>query len=345
MIKIAPSIGSKGIAILTEKRLSYVDHLVPLCQLTGIPILVTDLWIQHTIEHFYPPMEIIHYDPDDYCLDEALAGYDFFVYTEPSRKATGDFQFLRHYSTLPARSIFTHHGNSEKSFNMYWFERLIDEDVLLVYGDQMIDALREIGIEKPIVQCGNYRLAYYKQHEQFLQERVRPHLFEPSVCKTVLYAPTWAWPNYYTEWRFDYSTCFETSRWVLDHIPEGYQVLVKLHPNYFTVLPDEIEKFIATYQDNPKIRFIHDLPLIYPLLEHVDYYVGDFSSIGYDFLYFNRPMFFLTDERDRKLHRCGIALRENSFWQRICEDQSHLSNMRKKMYDNAFGTDVCTLIS
>ncbi len=345
MIKIAPSIGSKGIGVLTERRLSYVDHLVPLCQLIDIPLLVTDRWIYEIIQLYYPPMQLVYFDPDDNCLDDALYGYDYFVYTEPSRKVSGHFEFCNHYTTVKARSIFTHHGNSEKSFGMYWFERLMDEDILLIYGEHMLEMMRAIGVTKPFIKCGNYRLAYYQLYKIFFQRNITLHLFEPSKRKTLLYAPTWAGSNLYTEWRFEYSTCLEKHQSILEEIPNGYQVLVKLHPNHLLRMPDETEKLIASYQGNPQIRFIHDFPLIYPLLEHTDLYVGDFSSIGYDFLYFDRPMFFLTGERERMLNRCGISLGEKGFWKRVHEDQSHLSLIRKQTYEHAFGSGICTLIS
>ncbi|MCH9608839.1 MAG: hypothetical protein S4CHLAM45_06440 [Chlamydiales bacterium] len=343
MIKIAPSIGSNGIGILPER--THIDHIVPLCQLIGIPVLVMDREVKECIELYYPPMEIIEYSPDDYCLDEPLAGYDFFVYTEPSRKATGHFQFKRYYTTERKRSIFTHHGNSEKCFGFYWFERLIDEDILLVYGDHMLEHFQKIGFTKPMVKCGNYRLAYVEQHREFFQERVKPHLFENMERKTVLYAPTWGALDRRIEWRFEYSTTLEMHRWILETIPQGYQVLVKLHPNHFIRMPAEIEALISAYRDHPHIRFIHELPLIYPLLEHIDLYVGDFSSVGYDFLYFNRPMFFLSDEREREIHQCGVVVREDCFWKKVEEDQSHLSPIRKKSYNHAFGEGICTSIS
>ncbi len=39
------------------------------------------------------------------------------------------------------------------------------------------------------------------------------------------------------------------------------------------------------------VVLIEDFPLVYPLLAATDIYLGDVSSIGYDFLMFNRPMF------------------------------------------------------
>lgn len=343
-IKIDPSIGSNGIGIITSS--SHVDHIVALAHLTKLPVLVFDREIEALIEHYYPPIELKCYETSNGCIDKPLAGYDFFLHSEPARFATGNFLFQYYYCTHShARSIFTHHGNSDKSFHSYWFEKLIDEDILLVYGDHMRDHFEAIGFDKPMQTCGNYRLAYYKAHHSFFQKKVAPYLFEENKRRTILYAPTWSASNMETCWRFDYSVVHKTHHWLLDEIPDNYQVLVKLHPNYLKRMSDEAQEMIETYQHHPQIRFIHNLPLIYPLLEHVDLFVGDFSSVGFDFLYFDRPMFFFSDNRERDLFKCGVVLRENQFWKKVEDDQTHLSETRRKMYDYAYGDKVCTSIS
>ena len=343
-IKIDPIIGSAGIGIIFQE--SHIDHLVPLCSLIGLPLLVTNRELKEDIELFYPPINVTCYESDDGCLDKPLEGYDLFVYTEPSRLATKSFLFNNYYCThRHVRSIFTHHGNSDKSFHSYWFERMIDEDIMLIYGKHMQEHFNEIGFDKPMQICGNYRLAYYQEHKVFFQKKVERYLFKRNKRRTILYAPTWAASDKQVQWRFDYGVALDTHHWLLDDIPDDYQVLVKLHPNHLIRMPDEVAKIIERYQGHSQIRFIHNLPLIYPLLEHIDIFVGDFSSVGFDFLYFNRPMFFFSDKRRRDIFKCGVALQENQFWRRVDEDQSHLSEIRSKMYDYAFGQEVCTLIS
>ena len=57
-----------------------------------------------------------------------------------------------------------------------------------------------------------------------------------------------------------------------------------------------------------------EFPYIYPLLEFCDIYLGDCSSVGYDFLHLNRPMYFLNPHnRDSNhnscfLHQYGVVI-------------------------------------
>ncbi len=333
----------RGIGVLTGMRMSYVDHLTPLCQQMGIPLLVTDPWIKQLIEQYYPPMELIEFDPDNHCLDPVLKDYDYCVYAEPYRKASGAFQFAEYYASRPSRSIYTLHGNSEKCFDIFWFERLVDEDVVMVYGKQMLNFFEQKKIPlKQVVECGNYRASFYEQHRVFLAQKMEPHLFEKQLT-TLLYAPTWTCENRMTELRKDYSPVETVYEKVLENIPEDFQVFVKLHPNHVFLQPEQTDAIKKRYQGHAQIRFVDDVPLIYPLLEHVDLYVGDFSSIGYDFLYFNRPLFFLTEGKKTDLSQCGMQI-EDDLWKVVRQKQNALKQERERVYKLAFGEKVCTSI-
>lgn len=352
---IEKNMGCKGIGVLPSKCACHIDHLVPLCQILEIPLLVTDPLMKEAIEWYYPPMELQLATPEDYCLDVALAGYDFFVYAEYFRKGHGAFQFSDYGTRHRARSIYTLHGNSDKWRDIYWIEKLLDEDIVLLYGPQMIDYMHEKGVAKPVIPCGNYRLAYYKQQAPFLDGKV----CLPEKEMTILYAPTWASPNRLTEMRSDFSSCFEAHRHIFENIPENVQLLVKLHPHMSYQAPDEIERIKETY---PHLWFLDQSPLIYPLLNQVDVYLGDHSSIGYDFLYFNRPLFFLNNRKPTYLHRCGVSIEEKAFpfvyeiiEESLEKDQQKFAKLREEAYAYAFGEEktieqlkqevLCTLTS
>ena len=56
-------------------------------------------------------------------------------------------------------------------------------------------------------------------------------------------------------------------------------------------------------------------PLCYPFLDLADAYVGDMSSLAYDFLAYDRPMFFTnatagsaTDAAESRLFDCGTVI-------------------------------------
>jgi len=92
-----------------------------------------------------------------------------------------------------------------------------------------------------------------------------------------------------------------------------------------------------------------DFPPIYPLLEKSAFYIGDYSSIGYDFLYFNRPLFFVSSTSTfssycSPLHRCGIPLHPEDLSKLKKKIHLHLnqspdvfSEVRRQTYHYAFG--------
>lgn len=292
-----------GIGILPGYRLSYVDHLVPLCQTLEIPLVVTEPWIQQLIECYYPPMDVRLAQPEDYCLDEALAGYDFFVYVDYYRLAHGTFRFAEYFSTHKARSVISLHGQPDKWLNIYWLEQLMDEDIILAYGPRLLEIFQKKGIDKEPVICGNYRLEFYEKNRSFLEA----HL--PALDKKrgkILYAPTWSSPQKKSEFRLGYSPFFEACERLFKAIPhEDYQLIVKLHPHLIYLQPDEVRR---VKEQNPEICFLDDFPLIYPLLQHIDIFVGDYSSLGNDFLFFNRPLFFVGPPSETFLHSQGRCL-------------------------------------
>ncbi|MEK7340055.1 MAG: hypothetical protein AABZ92_05005 [Verrucomicrobiota bacterium] len=111
-------------------------------------------------------------------------------------------------------------------------------------------------------------------------------------------------------------------------------------------LVEELEEKCKTL---PDVYFISDPIPIYPLLNHCDLYIGDRSSIGYDFLHVNRPMFFLN-QNDLKeplstyLFRCGLAISPQNYshiYSLIDQTQQELTPIREKVYQYAFASCSC----
>ncbi|NGX54109.1 MAG: hypothetical protein K1000chlam4_00832 [Chlamydiae bacterium] len=338
----------KGIGVLPGHRISFVDHLVPLCQIMGIPLLCTDPWVFEAIGLYYPPMELILDEAPDFCLDQSLKEYNTLFYVTFSRQPHGSFQFLEYHSNKKLRSVYSLHGNSDKKRNIFWAERFADEDIVLLYGDHMIDFIKEKGVLDRIphrIVTGNYRLEFYRQNKPFFDQF---SFFPKDDRKTILYAPTWSSDNLRSAWKCDYSSFFEAHHALFSSIPEDYRLIVKLHPHLIYESADEIEKVKARYSDSDQLFFLGDIPPIFPILEHVDIYLGDYSSIGYDFLAFNRPLFFLNmserdPESDKGVHlfRCGEVIDPNQLENvyQIIEgtDSSQFEKARKESYAYAFG--------
>jgi len=316
----------KAIGILPEQHLSYVDHLVPLCQLMQIPLLVTDAWMKELIQLYYPPMEIILAEPHDFNLDPYLEGYELFVYVDFFRKGNGTFQFRDYFTTHKARSVMSLHGNPDKFWDIYWIEKLSDEDIVLAYGPQLLELLSKRGVDKQPLLCGNYRLEFYQMHEAFFDQTLP---FRKGEKKTLLYAPTWTALSRKTEHRINYSPFFDVYRHVFETLGPKYHLIVKLHPHLVKLMPNEVEKVIQEY---PEIYFLNEYPLIYPLLKQCDLYLGDYSSIGYDFLYFDKPLFFLEVQQLTRLHEYGQRISKEEL-----PDLEPPSFDRLKLYSQVFG--------
>lgn len=321
----------KGLGILTGARSSFLDHLVPLCHLMNIPLYCTDRWVAELADIFYPPLEQIK-TPN-------LKDYSTFFYVQPARTAHGSFYFDTLLYQGKARSVCGLHGNSEKNLDTFWVERLTDEDLVLLYGEFLIQSLKEKGVFSRMPSCvvtGNYRQTFYEKHREFFDQICQSHLFSTKKI-TVLYAPTWTYPDRRERWN---SSFFDVYPYVLDHIPDEFQVLVKLHPFYFYLYPREVEELKERYSANAAIHFLDEIPLVYPFLDKVDIYLGDYSSVGYDFLFYNRPLFFINSEKKTALSQCGkvLSISELPYLYQILrkETQEDLSSIRKAFYHHAF---------
>ena len=127
----------KGIGINSNATTTFIDHLVPLCQIMEIPLLCTTPWIHELIQLHYPSMPLILDEGVDYSLDHVLEGYEVLFYVDHCRKHDGSFQCGEHFYKGKLRSVCGLHGNSDKKRNLYWIERFVDEDISLVYGQHM----------------------------------------------------------------------------------------------------------------------------------------------------------------------------------------------------------------
>lgn len=298
------------IGVVEGPRTSFLDHLIPLCHLLQIPLYCEDAYVRAAAEIYYPPVELV----------ETLEGASTLFYVEPSK------------SKFPGkRSVCGFHGNSDKNRNSYWIERYADEDVVLVYGDFFLDFFREKGVYerlKKVVRTGNYRYAFFQENASFFSR----WQFGNPQKRRLLYAPTWTFTDKKSTY---YSAVFEEIEDVLKEIPREFQVIVKLHPYMHRLYPDQVTALQERFSQQEEVVFLEEIPLIYPLLSQVDFYLGDFSSVGYDFLAFNRPLFFLQPQRVAFGRVIEKEERKNLF--SILDEKDHFETQRKRQYHYAFG--------
>ena len=177
-------------------------------------------------------------------------------------------------------SIWLPHGNSDKGHTSLHMEGLKHDTHALLYGERMVEFLKLKGSFaqlKKVVRVGNFRKTYFLKHRHFYEELLPAHPF-------ILYAPTWKDQE-------GGSSAHAVLPFLLENIPEPYTLVIKPHPN---LTDGVVEKLLLRAEITPSVYVLHSFPPVYPLLDKMAFYIGDTSSIGYDALFFNKPLFFIA---------------------------------------------------
>lgn len=308
--------------LIFDSSLHYLDHLGPFCALCGYPLIITESFVREKASQHYPDLHIIPLDREE--VPQKLSQFPCVISCSPTsllRQSLGP---------LPCPTIWLPHGNSDKGQIVPYFDALREEQTALVYGSQMAGIIAQNCPAIQQIPVGRYRLLYYQKHRAFYQQNF-PIQF-PQKQPTILYAPTWE----DTENNCSFWTAFPQ---LADHLPPSFNLIVKPHPNTAASQAPQIEALIGKYEKG-SLRFLLDYPPIFPLLDQVDYYLGDRSSIGYDFLYFDRPLFFLDpheNSRGKDLTSAGTTTQPQNFYNDLSSrDHSCFSSTRRSMYCHAF---------
>ncbi len=321
----------------------YLDHLAPLCSLLDIPLIVTDPSLLVTARTYYPSLSVIHRDYLDITNDLPQL-YDQLFYCTPRPLFEEVFFFAQYFNQKRIHTIWCPHGNSDKGHHTSHLEALQQEEAALVYGPQMVELLRQKKIHLPLnrmVITGNFRYQFYLENKSFFDSLAHEHIFQYSCpsARHILYAPTWQ----------DYEgacSFFEATPHLIEQLPANAYLIIKIHPNLLKQKPLDLEAFFHRYAGHPQVLFLNHFPPIYPLLNRIDLYIGDMSSIGYDFLTFDRPLIFLNPHKRNPqtdpsafLYQCGIDLTPD-FYPHIYSqpNTTHLPQKRKEVYQYAFGS-------
>ena len=316
----------KPLALNTKEDDHLLDHIAPLADLLKCPLLITEEFCYEIAKKFYPQVEL-HYVPDlEFRLGEIATHYDTLFeckYWQPHLK-----ELFKTLYQKEMRLVFCPHGQSDKGYSSPLLEPYASQDFVLVYGPLMLKMLEEMNIQVPEYQMiGNYRLLFYQKHRTFYDSFL-PELDRKKL--TVLYAPTW-------EDLEDSSSFFQWGEKVLSGLHEHCNLLIKPHPLLKQRRPAEYEKI--SFQMNKRgALLLEEFPPVYPVLSLVDVYLGDASSIGYDFLFFEKPMHFFPPRALRRLHSCGsIVDPHRDLYEQIQKDNL-FQKEQKELYEEAFYT-------
>jgi hypothetical protein len=331
----------RSVAIITGPE-THLDHLGVLSTLLQIPLLVTEEKLYRAAKEFYPDLDAVWMDFSELSLEYLATHYDAIFETGKFWAADlrPSFELL---FQKKMRFVFCPHGNSDKGHTL---QKHAEQDISLVYGDHLQDLLTKTGAMKSIhsiVRTGNYRYSYYLRHHSFFDHLANTKVFSRFKIHqpVILYAPTWNDKENPTSF-------FTATDALISQLSCSYNLLIKLHPFLFEDHPAHVYRIMAHYEKHPSVLFLEEFPPIYPLLARCALYLGDFSSIGYDFLAFNKPLYFLNSIKSSTspLHRCGTDVSErldgqlNKFLSETLEaNTAKYAAERKKVYLYAFGNE------
>ncbi|MBI2742329.1 MAG: CDP-glycerol glycerophosphotransferase family protein [Chlamydiales bacterium] len=321
---------------------THLDHLGVLASLLEIPLIVTERRSYELAKEFYPHAKTEFIEHSDLSLDFLATNYDVLF-------GCGKYWCLELQPLFQLlfgkrmRHILCPHGNSDKGSTLSAGSHP-PQDLALVYGNHMRDLLTRTGALAEIggtITTGNYRYPFYRRYRSFYDELALRRVFSnfSKDKKTILYAPTWSS-------REEPTAFFETCREIIEQLAPDYNLLIKPHPFLEEQQPAHLAHLQTTYEGAKNLAFVTSFPAIYPLLARADLYLGDFSSIGYDFLAFDRPLYFfnLKESAAAKptLYQCGVEIpkAESRNLRKFLENASEgSSNKRREIYDYAFGEE------
>lgn len=330
----------RAAAIMTGPY-THLDHLSVVCYIMGMPLLVTEESSYEMALQFYPQIDTVLAPLGNLSL--AFLSKQFDVIFESGKcwqAELAPFAALLYRKRL--RFVYCPHGNSDKGHSA---KEHLDQDIVLHYGEQMSSLLERTGAKQKIrklIRTGNHRLFFYQRYQTFydqlIKSKIRAHLFPDK--KTVLYAPSWQDGE-------NPSSFFSEMERVIREVPcQDFNLIVKIHPLLEAFHPARTTQLLHLCKDKEGVLLLEHMPMIYPLLKCCDVYLGDYSSIGYDFLYFNRPLYFFAGEGNAseysQLHSCGMLIpsQENiaSFLLKtIQENEQEKRLAREEVYAYAFG--------
>lgn len=330
-------------AVLTSVD-THLDHLGVLSILLQIPLIATEEKIFSMARRFYPEADIHFKGFDELSIKYFSDHFDVIFETGKFWAMELSF-FLETLHQRKMRFVFCPHGNSDKGHSL---KEHAFQDISLVYGDHLLDLLKRNGAYQKIntvVKTGNYRLSYYQKNQAFYDAQAQERVFQKFKRDKplIFYAPTW-------QDKENPSSFFPTLDTILSQLGMDFNLLIKLHPFLIDDHPAHVAYIENQYAHHHGVLFLSDFPPIYPLLARCDLYLGDYSSIGYDFLSFDKPLAFLpSSERstsyESPLHRCGLKLAQSelsdlkSVLLHYLADAHAFAPLRQETYKYVFGNE------
>lgn len=340
---IPTSTSTKSVAILTGPS-THLDHLGVLSAILEIPLIVTEERTFELAKRYYPQCQTVLMEIGDLSLEFLCSHFD--VIFESGKFWAFELKpFMELLFHKKMRFVFCPHGNSDKGHSLRTHPH---QDISLVYGQHLYDHLKTTGAldsTQAVVTTGNYRYPFYKKYQTFYDQIAEQEIFSrfQQEKPILLYAPTW-------QDRENPTSFFQAAEQIIEQLTASYNLIIKLHPFLIEDHPGMILNMQCRYENHPGVHFLDEFPPIYPLLKRCAIYLGDYSSVGYDFLAFDRPLYFFNPIEEKAATRrftglatCGIEIPHSrkhdlrSFFQETID--LDLSLKRQQLYTYAFGSE------
>lgn len=281
----------------------YFDHLAPLCSLLDIPLLTTDKKSKKELLENYPKLIVRAYEIETSPQEILKDGFTELLTCLPRPLLEEFFFFDLQLQQKRLLTIWTSHGMSDKStFNNY-FEGLIHEEIILYYGPLLKKRLLESLLkDKTMIPTGNYRQLYYQTHRKYYLKMIEKSFggIDHSM-RTLLFTPTWDDVEHL-------GTSVQEILTLIKHLPDNYFLILQLHPNTQRQHPIAYEKLKEVAGEKPNL-YLSEATLIYPLLDFVDVVLSDYSSVVYDAIALEKPLFVIKKHQEAYTHRaCHVIL-------------------------------------
>lgn len=280
-------------AFNTGSEYYMLDHIAPLAELLQMPLITTEEKNFELARKFYPQVQV-RFMPDlEFRLGEIAEEFDTLF--ESKFWGVHLPLIFENLYKKKMRLIYCPHGQSDK---ISCLGQYASQDTVLHYGPLMIEMLKELDIPLPnSAIVGNYRWNFYKKYKDFY-DRLAP---VNRNKKTLLYAPTWKDNDQGTSF-------FQWGAKVIEELPSDWNLILKIHPILEEREPLLFYPIAKRAEKKENVFLIQEFPPVYPLLAQADVYLGDFSSVGYDFLAFQKPLYFWPTQNPGRLHSCGKTI-------------------------------------
>ena len=327
------------LAAIVTGPITYVDHVGVLAYLLDMPLFITELDVYEKTRELYPQIQAKYCSLED--LDAEFLSTHFDAIFESGKFFAQQMgPMVEWLYKKRMRFVYCPYGHSDKGWSAKSYPK---QDLSFVYGPHMLEILTHSGAIKQInetLETGNYRLHFYRAFQDLYDTQTRLHLKALDPAKpVVLYAPSWDDGENPTSF-------FSKTKQLIYELKDDYNLIIKLHPFLERFHPAKTHNMIERYIYEPRAQFITNFPCIYPLLQQADLYIGDYSSIGYDYLSFDKPLYFFIREAAPKfaLHNTGLIIPEDTniaafIGQTLKENKQKYSEKRRALYKYVFGEE------